>query len=63
MNLVIEAIIVGFSTLLFGVLISKLPSKKVKNVYYLLFLSGYVTHFVYEWTGANEYFCAYRNYN
>lgn len=63
MNLIIEAIIVGFSTLLIGVLIHKIPSKKTKNIYYLLFLTGYATHFIYEWIGANEGYCRYRASN
>ena len=60
MNLLVEAIIVGFSTLLIGILIYKIPSKKTKNIYYLLFLTGYATHYIYEWLGFNEYFCKYR---
>ncbi len=60
MNILIEAIIVGFTTLLIGAIIYRIPSKKTKNVYYLLFLTGYATHFIYEWVGANENYCIYR---
>lgn len=60
MNIIIEAIIVGFTTLLIGVLIHKIPSKKTKNIYYLLFLTGYATHFIYEWLGMNNMYCVYK---
>ena len=57
MNLLIEAVVVGLVVVLLGNGIYRLPSKNVKNLHYLLFLTGFAAHFIFEWIGANKWYC------
>ena len=71
-NLLIEALIVGLISGLFGLIISTLfmlPSKKFSWEKYdfwpaillSFFVTGFLLHLSFEWTGANKWYCKHGN--
>lgn len=59
-NILIEAVAVGLSTLFIGFVLQKLPIAQTQKIPFLLFLTGFATHIVYEVVGANDKYCEYR---
>ncbi len=74
-NVYTEAFAVGLSTAFIGLFMSTLFmfifSKKKFNlgrytfwpqVFLSYFVTGFIIHLIYEWTGMNKKFCCNRNY-
>lgn len=55
MKLLIEATVVGAFVMLPFALISS----HVKNTLLAVFLTGFISHFIFEYIGANKWYCKY----
>jgi hypothetical protein len=74
-NVFVEALSVGLTTALVGLFIStvfmfvfskKFTLKKYKfwpQIFFSYFVTGFVIHLIYEWTGMNKKFCCDRKYS
>ena len=54
-KLLTEATVVGAFVMLPFALIST----QVKNVFLAVFLTGFISHFLFEYIGANKWYCKY----
>ncbi len=74
-NIFLESLSVGLTTGLIGLFISTISMfvfsknftlKKYKfwpSVFFNYFITGFIIHLIYEWTGMNKKFCCDRNYS
>jgi len=69
MNLGVEAIVVGLSTMVVGLIISYIAMGKAAaefehwgTVALTYFLTGGIVHLVYEFSGANKWYCDNKKY-
>lgn len=56
-GLLMESVIVGFSTLIVGSVLMLMPIKGIWFAYVGTFLVGFITHLLWEVVGANKWFC------
>jgi hypothetical protein len=56
-GLLMESVIVGFSTLIVGSALMLMPIKGIWFAYVGTFLVGFITHLLWEALGANKWFC------
>ena len=56
-GVLMESVIVGFSTLIVGSALMFIPINGIWFAYVGTFLVGFITHLLWEVLGANKWFC------